>query len=130
MINKIKDKQTGEYHDIGGLKCKLVAEGELNYRDDIEKYEKVYEFENRKSYYFVLYDSDAFENVKFIANGICSYYTFKTQTGYDWDTDQIIYIEQDGSGLFIYKCLSYSNDEGEYNAHYYRVYELPFVLEV
>ena len=30
MINKIKDKQTGEYHDIGGLKCKLVAEGRFD----------------------------------------------------------------------------------------------------
>lgn len=60
MINKIKDKQTGEYHDIGGLKCKLVAEG--SYDNSLSNaYEAYYRLNNKlednKFYYIVRFDA-------------------------------------------------------------------------
>ena len=123
MINKIKDKQTGEYHDIGGLKCKLVASGNLNYHEEENYFEKSIELKEGKFYLFI-YISEFCDNTQTIfcydGSGVLSlnFLDENEQTRLftcNVESDRIIFIN----------TPSYLSSGDEYE-----IYELPIELEV
>lgn len=128
MINKIKDKQTGEYHDIGGLKCKLVAEGTLEWNEENETYNKLYDFENGKFYLIVLLDNYIDEIVKFqgvMLNDRLTTAYYRENIGdklvwfdYALDSDEYSILDNNQN------CVNLGNNVK------CKIYELPFALEV
>jgi hypothetical protein len=127
MINKIKDKQTGEYHDIGGLKCKLVAEGTFELVEEgSDMYKPIYQFKKEKYYTIRVFDSDGYEMACF--TGLC------TNEGM-LSTPLLFDAVDNYLGLISYpeytNFYTYDSEIKEvYNGYTYKVYELPFSLEV
>ena len=126
MINKIKDKQTGEYHDIGGLKCKLVAEGELLYTDS-DYFQMPYQFENGK-YYAIHIFYEGFSRVVFI--GIFLENEFLSSVSKENMVDNFVGITITNNELYFWNYTSDSLNELFIENHSYKIYELPFALEV
>ena len=126
MINRIKDKQTGEYHDIGGLKCKLVAEGVLEYDTNSDLYNGTYKYEQGKWYAIIITFVDYIE-----------YYSIGLGRNGDMNTipaadggDALIIIKTSENESSIMVLPSVDSIENMYNGYNYKVYELPFALEV
>lgn len=145
MINKIKDKQTGEYHDIGGLKCKLVEKVNCPVFEEIYttsiSYKLSKPLQGDKLYYLVRRDtmndrkitsifyndtitggtSVAFmyvvdDNSGFLKPGYCSY----SYVG-EHEPTIMIFISEDYDDFMF--SVDNEND-------YLEIYELPFALEV
>lgn len=128
MINKIKDKQTGEYHDIGGLKCKLVAEGILEYDEGVEFYQGFYNFKANKGYLIEIAVTD---NNKIGLFGFCfrDNVILTNMTFDPYNICTTIYLHQFDMDEAYFSTAS-DDVIGDYNGCSYKVYELPFVLEV
>lgn len=125
MINKIKDKQTGEYHDIGGLKCKLVAEGILQYDEDVSSYKRVYDFEEGK-YYGILLSIEGYVPLRFL--GIQCRDEFISSLTYDSNFDSYYCCFQTNESLLLLNEIKSTDDF--HNGFTYKIYELPFTLGV
>lgn len=127
MINKIKDKQTGEYHDIGGLKCKLVDTGTLEYDEGYNGYKPIYNFIKNKFYIIVV---GAEENEDFSVMGLCTKNgTITTQMTFDSGNAYSIYFSQfDNHDAYIRNHID--DNITLYDGSLYKIYELPFALEV
>jgi hypothetical protein len=130
MINKIKDKQTGEYHDIGGLKCKLVAEGTLEWDDDNSCDTFNYNFEINKFYLFVLVEEEPYDN-RYVLQHIFIHNESGSSIPYQYEgswSGSMIRGE-----IFSKELTLYEGDSGEttsYAGVRYKIYELPFALGV
>lgn len=126
MINRIKDKQTGEYHDIGGLKCKLVAEGTLEWNEEYELLRPIYNFEENKYYLVMLFSQGLIA-----LQGAGVYIDGELSTPLSYNSIADAYL-----GMFItndfvtIQDITIDNKSQQYENFTYKVYELPFALEV
>lgn len=135
MINKIKDKQTGEYHDIGGLKCKLVAEG--NFENNEARINGKY-LEDGKMYLFYMSNSmqDLAQSVVFyVLDGGSEFLINSYESSGDSPTiSKIMVYKQEGLGLTLVTITplynSYYQQDLELYQESFKIYELPFSLEV
>lgn len=135
MINKIKDKQTGEYHDIGGLKCKLVAEGTLLSSNGVyNEYRLSQAVKPNTNYLVHAYCGDMGLSANCII--MCDETSQGASSGCWWDANDTaistIYVlgatSKHDTLMLIHK---YDGDDmyASYD-DYIKIYELPFALEV
>lgn len=133
MVNRIKDRQTGEYHDIGGLKCKLVAVGETNnaeFGNVLLEKGKIYLIEiNENS----VLDSSAtailkvYEQENFISQ------TLITMLDVDSEQHNLCLINYNNGRLSFLPLIPHPSATYEDMAllnYEFKIYELPFALEV
>lgn len=132
MVNRIKDRQTGEYHDIGGLKCKLVASGELIHNDDFSGYGIGMYLNlvlNANKFYFVkiTHPANAME-------GCCICLLHCDANIPYWDENEepkpckcLLSPNTNNTTSFI---IYEASPDILYGGETYEIYELPFALEV
>lgn len=130
MINRIKDKQTGEYHDIGGLKCKLVASGKLTHDGNeeyrIETYINTILNVNKLYMIKVTHPANDFEGGCIFELNIRTYIPY-------WDENEEPRNCQFGCYVYDNKTIIWISDTSPdilYGEETYKIYELPFALEV
>lgn len=126
MINKIKDKQTGEVYEIGGSnKLKLVAEGTFLLNGSV--YNPIYNFESNKCYLIQIFEGEAsYIAVQLWTDGSGRGWAI---TNDEANMGEIVCIEVHRTFVTV-TSLNTSNFLQDYEGYPYKVYELPFALEV
>lgn len=129
MVNRIKDRQTGEYHEIGGLKCKLVASGELIDNESSGDGVTItinFPFESNKLYLLELYHQASEWNSTAVIKLDCyASIPFADENEELSNLMVSLFKIYNGAELFI----KGTSADIIYGGETYTIYELPFALE-
>ena len=126
IIDRIYSKDNGEEYNIVG-KAKLVAEGTLELTAEEDSFKPLHHYETNKCYLIQIYEGEYLViSTQFWMTG-----GYKHEITYDGQSaGEMVYLIIDNQYFEIRSFESHDNLLDIYEGHTYKIYELPFALEV